>query len=345
MVSIASQFRTQKVERDDDQLLDLFRNRTALKQEFEKLRNESAQLKTRLEQQEGDVLRTRQQLEQLEGMLAQPEQAAGAGVYYQLKGVWHQGRKKLARLSAELLERYRNREAKLQIDQFNAKKTASLKAVNQDIRRVSAKIEQVSKEISAIEEQLSRSRWFWKKQRRNELQARLEVASSAHRLLTANLEKSEAQKEQQLSEVGPGFAELSTDSRRKINLTLIALAQELYIHFHGHDVGFRSRQAVIQQLGEVSYGDMAACRELTQTINEQLKSMPSSRDLYARARVRAARLKGLAVYRRESDTVPVAGSLSEILVYAEGKQTKPLRSYSVNVLVDEYWDLYSALVN
>jgi predicted nuclease with TOPRIM domain len=69
MAIIASQLLSGKKERDEEQLLQLFWNRAALKKEFAKLRGEGNQLTERLRQQEGANLRVQQRLEELEAML------------------------------------------------------------------------------------------------------------------------------------------------------------------------------------------------------------------------------------------------------------------------------------
>ncbi len=50
---------------------------------------------------------------------------------------------------------------------------------------------------------------------------------------------------------------------------------------------------------------------------------------------RADRLRRAAAYRNDTETVPMAESLS---------QSAPGGGRQVNVLVDEYWDIYKALV-
>jgi len=129
MNNLASPLRSNNSEPEEERLLKLFWNRAELKKELASLRAEGDRLKDRLQQQEGTILRSKQRLEQLEGILADPLQAANAAVFYQLRGVWHSCRKKMVRMANDLLEHQQSRENQRTVDLFDAKHRAALDVV------------------------------------------------------------------------------------------------------------------------------------------------------------------------------------------------------------------------
>jgi len=345
MVGMVLRRREQKSESEDDRLLKLFRNRTELKKEFAKLRDEGHRLQEQLQQQEGQMLRSQQQLEQLEGMLANPVQAANASVFYQLRGVWSHCRRKLMRLAEELAAHQRDREIQLDLNQFNAMKKAALSVIERHEQQARKQFESTGEKLELLRQQLSRSRGFWNYFRRRAIAAQIEVVGEQHEAEATHLEQCIEQKKRKEADPPPVFEKLSIEGRRKIDLILIAVAQELYLHFSNRNVSTLAREASVRQVSDVNYGDIEACRDMNIHIEKYLRRLPSNQDLVAAARDRIAYLEHCAGYRLETDTVPVAGSFAEIpLAVGTGGDIRGQRSVSVNVLADEYWDIYSVLL-
>jgi len=345
MVGIALRRREQKGEPDDERLLKLFRNRTELKKEFAKLRQEGHRLQEQLQQQEGVTLRSQQQLEQLEGMLAHPVQAANASVFYQLRGVWNHCRRKLTRLGEELLAHQRNREMKLDQDRFDAANKAALAVIERHEQQARTQHQAAGAELEVLRQQNLRSRGFWNYFKRRAIAAQIEIADESHEAAASHLEQCLEQKRIKEMEPPPVFGGLTVGGRRKIDLVLIAIAQELYLHFSKRDVSSLAREASVRQVTDVNYGDISACRDMNIHIEKCLRRLPSGQDLVARARNRVAYLEHSAGYRLETDTVPVAGSFAEIpITVGDGGDVEGQRSVRVNVLADEYWEVYSILL-
>ncbi len=345
MVRIATQRRGLTTEPEEDRLLNLFRNRSELKREFAKLRREGDQLKDQLRQQEGETLRSQQQLEQLEGLLAHPVQAANASVYYQLRGVWGHCRRKLARLGEDLLAHQRDREMKLELDQFNAARAASLSVIERHVQQAKKQHATTGTVLEALRRQGEQSRGIWNYFKRRAIAAQIESAAGAHQSAVAHLEQCLAQKQAKEAEPPPAFDALSVEGRRKINLALIAIGQELYLHFSKRNIARLAREASVRQVADVNYGDINACRELNIHIDQYVRSLPAGHELVANVRDRIAFLERSAGYRQESDTVPVAGSFAEIpIMDGDDFGSQGRRSIGINVLAEEYWELYSVLL-
>ena len=329
---------------DEERLMKLFWNRAELKKEFAKLRRESERLQEKLQQQEGVTLRAQQRLEQLEGMLSDPLQAANASVFYQLRGVWANCRRKLTRLSKDLTAHQTEREKQGVLGKFNADLRAAGHVFDRQIDKAREREDALSAELTGLHERRASLRGFWNVFKRRSLRGEIETLESALQGAQVHTERCEAAKAEKLSAPPPAFSGLSIDGRRKINLALIAIAQELFIHFSAHDVSVLSREASVRQVTDVNYGDVETCRKLNAHIAACLRSLPVGDELVRNVRSRAQYLGEQASYRIDTDTVPVAGSFANIQLDLEkGSVTHGRKSIPVNVLADEYWDIYTVL--
>jgi len=345
MVGIALARKDQKTESEEDRLLKLFRNRSELKKEFAKLRRSGEKLQEQLQQQEGETLRSQQQLEQLEGMLAHPVQAANASVFYQLRSIWTHCHRKLVRLNENLLTHRHDQEIKLELNQFNAIKKAALEEIEKRGQEARKQYDETGAELESLKLQHQGLRGFWNYFKRRSIAIRIVNAEMMHNAATAQLKECLEQMKVKEDMPLPEFGELSIDGRRSINLMLIAVAQELYLHFSKHSVSRLAREASVREVADVNYGDINACRELNIHIEKCMRSLPNGQELVANAGQRVAYLEKCDNYRLEDDTVPVAGSFAEIpLAIGEGGDIRGQKTVSINVLADEYWDVYSVLL-
>ena len=242
MVGIAIGRKDQETDSEEDRLLKLFRNRSELKKEFAKLRRSGEKLQEQLQQQEGETLRSQQQLEQLEGMLAHPVQAANASVFYQLRSIWMHCHRKLVRLNENLLTHRHDQEIKLELNQFNAIKKAALEEIEKRGLEARKQYDETGAELELLKQQHEGSRGFWNFFKRRSIAARIESAKMLHNVATAHLkeclEQMKAKEDMPLPELG----ELSIEGRRSINLILIAVTQELYLHFSMQNVSGLARE-------------------------------------------------------------------------------------------------------
>ena len=345
MVGIVLGRNERKSESDEDRLLKLFRNRSELKKEFAKLRESGEILKEQLQEQEGATLRSQQQLQQLERLLAHPVQAANASVFYQLKGVWGQCHRKLSRLSEHLLSHRRDQEIKFELNRFNASKKAELSAIGNQLKDAKRRFEKVEAELEGLKLERSNARGFWNIFRRAKLRRSIEALTIVHNNAKGKLKEylDQVREKDELSP--PEYGELSIEGRRSINLMLIAIAQELYLHFSLRKVSGLAREASVREVTEVNYGDINACRDMNIHIEKCIRNLPSGEQLVPLAAQRVAYLEKCASYRMDSDTVPVAGSFSEIPInFGDDGSITGKKTIKVNVLADEYWDIYKVLL-
>ncbi len=344
MASVVSNVPRQKGKAvDDDRLVDLFWNRAQLKKEFAQLRAERVTLRERIRHQEGQILRAQQRVEELEGLLADPTQAANAGVFFQLRALWGYGRRRLMRLSRDLATHELERTQRAGQHAFEQGRELELAELDARFATARERVREAQQQwMQMAKRRRSLLAWFGIGPSRDEA----ELAQEA--LTQARIERDELEqlRQSKLHEAAPDGGELELDSRRRVNLAVIALAQELLLHFDHDDLAALAREAVSRQLSDVDYGSASVCRRLSRRMAEQMQSFESIADLSARIRRRTRYLQACARYRLETDAVPVSGCFVTIPgALDDGGQPVSSQANATNVLVDEYWDLYAVLLS
>lgn len=348
MATIASPLLQRRKEPDEEQLLKLFWNRAELKKELGKLRLEKEKLIDQLRQQESVNLRAGQRLDQLENLLADPLQAANVAVYYQLRGVWQQCRKRLMRVARELAERQQNREEQHARGRFEQRRQGELAILDDKLNGLVDQARAMAADLHAAEERYRRLQGFWNYFRRRATNDRCEAIRASVDGLQAQVDRLKAERREKELEPGPAFEGLSSEGKRNINLAIVAMAQQLLVHFSEHNIAALAREAAVRSLADVSYGNATECRTLSQNIEKVVRKLETTEKLTVQMRRRAEFLKQKAQYRREIDTVPVASSFAAVpMAMTDTGDLRPVddRTIPVNVLAEEYWDIYTVLLN
>jgi hypothetical protein len=338
-VVISPALRGRPPEADAEQLIRLFWNRAELKKELARLRRERDALVEQVRQQEHAGLRAQQRLEQLESLLADPLQAANAAVYYQLRGVWQTCNRRLARFARELTDRQREREEEHALAVHTRARDAALAEIDARRSDLERQLRGLEREQHDITADLAARRSFWHYFRRRSARDRLQALRAAQEGLQTQAEVLATERRQQEADEFPGLAALGVTGLRNINLAVIALAQELLLHFAEHDVAALAHEAVSHGLAELSYGNANECRELGQRITAVLRRLEQSEQLNNRVRRRAEQLQSSARYTHDGAAIPLHDSFAVISSGSAGVRRAP-----VNVLADDYWELHSTLV-
>jgi len=334
---------------EDDQLLRLFWNRAELKREFAKVQRERERMIDQLRAQESLVLRSQQRLEQLEGLLADPARAANAAVFYQLRGIWAYGKRRLARLARDLSFRQQEREGQREVGRFEEHRQAALMAIERRLQPLEQRRTQLESELVAVHAQRLERTGFWNYFARRRLDAQQVSLTAALKSVDEQVERYTRARSEKLKEKVDVPEVVGIDGKRFVNLSVIALAQELLLEFSEKDVAAHARDASLRQVNEASYGDIQTCRELSRLIEGVLRRVERMDELAGRVRRRAEYLRVIANYRRDSDTTPAPDGLSSIPVEltrdGEPWPVKGSQEVQVNILADEYWDIHSVLLN
>jgi hypothetical protein len=348
MASIAQQLLFRRKPVEDERLLQLFWNRAELKREFARLQRDRAALADQLRQQEGSTLRWQQRLEQLEGLLADPERAANAAVFFQLRGVWQYSRRRLARLARELSTRQQEAELRRETARFEEHRKIALAAIEQRLAPLIERRVSIEAELHGVRLEQAKLTSFWKLLARRRCEHAQVVLESALAGVQSQIERYEKARHEKLRETVTPAATIDIDSKRLVNLSVIALAQELVVQLSGHNVAHMARDASLRQVNDMRYGDLQACHQTGQQVAKVLQRLDELDDLPLLVRARAEYLRRQVEYLRDADTVPIAASCAEIpVLLSAGDNPVPAndRSLPVNVLGDEYWEIYSVLLN
>jgi chromosome segregation ATPase len=320
--------RGQRESTEDERLVALFRNRAELKKELHALDDERHRLLDRLKLQEGATMRVEEQLATLERYLGRPEEGLKCLAYYQLRAVWRVASARVEQFGAELVRQQKDRERREQLAAFEAKKRDRFADVDRELVEARVLADQLQAEQQAAERRLASLNGFWNHFRRKRLadqitsrQARIDAA------LTQVTDLSDQRHEVE-SEPPPAFEGMSRDGRRAINLAVIAYAEALFERLSGEGFAELVRESMLRRVYDANYGGPAECNALIRRATGTLAELDRIQDDLADLKIRSDRLRRIARYRGEDETVPLPDSLE-----ASGV-----------VLLEEYWEVYKALV-
>ena len=333
-------------ESDDERLLNLFRNRAELKKAFADLQKALRLAEERLASQEAATRRAEERFQAIEQLLARPDTGYTALVYFQLRALWHACQERLQTLSAELRGRQEDRVRREELMRFNQGKQRQLAALDQQLAQAQDELEERRAKRNAARKALDDAHRFWAYFRRRKLAealARREDEMGGARLRLAELQDRRAAVN---AEPWPEFSGLGVKAKREINLRVIAAAQELYLHFSRDELARKARDANLNTVQEMRYGSESECKLLIGKVREAVAtlgpSVPTAEAVEARARL----IEQGAQYRSDRETVPMASSVARIELPALDPASGMRRRMpiEVNVLDEEYWNIYEALI-
>jgi hypothetical protein len=306
----------------------LFRNRAELKKELSALDEERHRLLDRLKLQEGATMRVEEQLVALEQYLGRPEEGYKCLAYFQLRAVWRGAARRLEQFAGELARQQKDRERNQQLAAFERARRERLDDIERELAEARVLADQLQAEQRLAEQQLAGLTGFWNHFRRNRL--RESIGTRRFRIdaaVTQLTDLGDRQHEIE-SEPPPLFEGLSIDGRRTVNLAVIAYAEALHQRIAAAGLADLARQSTLRRVYESSYGGREECLALIQRAGRLLAELEGMQDDLVDIKARTERLRAIATYRADGETVP---------------QYETLRSASL-VLLEEYWDVYKALL-
>lgn len=313
---------------EDERLLELFRNRAELKKELSALDEERQRLLDRLKLQEGATMRVEEQLAALERYLGRPEEGYKCLAHYQLRAVWHGAARRLEQFAGELARRQKDAERKQQLTVFERARRDRLADVERELAEARVLVDQLQAEQRLAEQQLAALNGFWNHFRRGRL--RDAIVTRRFRIDAAVTQLTDlGDRLQQIeSEPPPLFEGLSVDGRRAVNLAVIACAEALHERVASAGLMDLVRQSTLRRVYESDYGSREECQALMQRVGRLLADIDRMQDDLADIKSRTDRLRPMAAYRADGETVPQQESLQS----------------AASVLREEYWDVYKALL-
>jgi hypothetical protein len=324
----AARLAGRQVPAEDERLVALFRNRAQLKQELLALDEERHRLLDRLKLQEGATMRVEEQLDALEQYLGRPSEGYKCLAYFQLRAVWRAASGRVEQFATELARQQKDRERKSQLAAFEAAKRGRVADVDRELVEARVLADQLQAEQRLAEQRLEALSGFWNHFRRK----RLREAIGARRVridaaLTQVTDLGDRRHEAE-AEPPPTFEGLSLEGRRAINLAVIAYAEALRERLAAEGLADLARETTRRRVYDADYGGREECVSLMQRAARAIGEIGGMHDDLAALKGRTDALRGAARYRGAADTVPSPDSLRT----------------AGQVLTDEYWDVYKALL-
>jgi len=323
---------------EQERLLKLYWNRAELKKELAGLDDQLHQLRDRLKQQEAATQRAVEERESLETLLGNPELGFGALAHFQLNGLWRACHLQLEQFATELRRQQEDRERKRQLVEFHQERQSRTQLAADRLGEARSALEADEQTEAGLRAQLAAARGFWHYFKRRRLGERLARQLAQLTVARRYLEDMSEAKRTIEKEPWPEFGGLSLDGRRAINNAVIAYAQLLYARLAESGLALHARQARLKSVHECNYGARPECEALMAEIAAGLALVRSQKDIAGEIRTRTEALKSAASYRHPEDTVPDPASLPSAFLGRGVPVREP------NVLLDDYWDVYTALL-
>jgi hypothetical protein len=337
-------------EQSEDQLLKLYWNRAGVKRELKALRRERFELLDKLKEQEGAIVRAQEQLEGLERLLTNPLAAANAMVYFQLRHLWRIGAQRLEQFGREL-QLQREKRERLQLhDAEMAKRKRRLDAIAEKLTGLVDKLRTVNEDEQRLVRQLDGMNALFRLFRAPSLKKQIEGLKDGKAMLEEKLEELRQLNDRIQGEPLPEPEELSLESRRLINVAVVALAQHLVVHFAEHDLASLAKTSTERAVGDMKFGDRRDCDRMVERVREKIEELKQQKTLADQVKRRTDLLLTEIKYRNDTDSVPSVdtvqlvsrnpGAHASEIDMSRRTSDAPLR---INVLADDYWDLMAVM--
>lgn len=341
MASLSELFKAHPDEvQDNDKLVDLFRNRAELKKEFAALRNEKYQLLDRIKQQEGATARVQQKMDHLESLLLDRDWVHNVVAFYQLRRLAAHCNSKLKRFAEQLKQQREQRIQNQAIGEWNRQRNQRAADLKPLISEQRLKTQLLEDQLQSVRHKLATMNGVAKvfRGRRKEE----EIASIALRI-----EQGQA-KETKLLESLEGIQNLSPPdhkglddaTKRSINFMILAFVQQLYLHFEDDNLAAMAKEASEKSVGAINYGTKYECDEIIARIEKRWKSMEGVVDSADFLQTRAKLIAEHAMFRNDTDVVPVPGSVATVFAIDKNGVVK---EKDANLLGDNYFGVTKVL--
>jgi hypothetical protein len=328
----------------DERLLQLYWNRAELKKELTRLQDERHKLREQIRNHEGAIARAHEQIEVLEEYLGNPEIAAHALVFFQLRALWRIASAKLGRFAQQLHKQQSEREERRQLIEFDQNRRRQLADFDRRIQDARARADTLEAQLKLSEGSLANMRGFWNYFRRRRLAEEIETERAQWDSAVMQVTDLSDDRAQLENKQPPPFEEISVDGRRVVNTAVIAYAQQLVASLSTGGLAMLAKETTSKRLFDVRYGDRDECARLMALLREALAVLKDDSDDLSGLKERTDAVRSGASYRSDADTVPLTDSIGVLpLPSAPVSGLETGNRAGVNVLVDDYWELYQAL--
>lgn len=330
---------------EDERLLRLYWNRAELKKELSRLRDERHTLLERIRAQEAAAARSVEQLQVLEEYLGNPDIAVHALVYFQLRALWRLASAKLARFGRLLQQQQADREHRRQLIEFDQERRRQLADFDRRIQDARSQADILEGQLKLMEAKLAAMRGFWNYFRRRRLLEEIELERAQWDTAATQVTDLSDDRANAEAMPAPPFAGISIEGRRVVNTAVIAYAQQLATSLSQGGLALLAKETTTKRLFDVHYGGREDCARLTGLLRQALAALKDENEDLGGLKERTDALRAGASYRSDADTVPLTDSIGTLPApSAPVSGLESVNRAGVNVLVDDYWDLYQALM-
>jgi len=341
VTNLTGLFKTEPEEtRDNDKLVDLFRNRAELKKEFAALRDEKYQLQDRIKEHEGATARAQQQLDHLENLLSDREWVHSVVAFYQLRRLAAKCSAKLSKFAEQLKQQREQRAHGHLLAEWNEQRGEQAAAIEAEIGEQRLQSQLLEDRLQAVRHKLAAMNSFVKMFRRNSLEADIDqIVARTERVQAKENELLRAL--QEIQDVDPPDPEgLDIASKRTINFMILSFVQQLYLHFEEDGLAAMAKESTEKSVGAVNYGSKYECDEITERVEKRLDTVKSVAEFAEVLQKRAKLIAGHAMFRNDDDVVPVPGSVATVY---EIDPNGVVREKDLSILGDNYFGVAKAL--
>jgi len=326
----------EKPEEESEKLLQLYWNRAELKKEFAGLRNEQYRLQERVKQQEGSTARVQQKLDHLERLLLDPEWVYNVIIYYQLKQLNLRCQSKLEKFAEQLKQQREQRQHNRLVGNWNERRAQEAAGIERQIVEQRMQVQMLEDQLQAERHRLVTMSGFLKIFRRRSVTAILDN-------LAETIESAQLQEEELLlhydeiqNRVPPDTEGLDIATKRLINFTILAFAQQLFLHFDEDGIAGMAKEAAEKSVGAINYGGKKECDVIVGRVQKLADSFDNVSDFADVLQQRAKLIAEIAQFRSNDDAVPVSRTVSTLFAISRKGVVK---ESDANLLGDNYWNL------
>ncbi|HKE93349.1 MAG TPA: hypothetical protein VKB34_03505 [Povalibacter sp.] len=329
---------------DEERLLQLYWNRAELKKELGRLQQERHELLEEIKKHEGTTIRAQERLEELQDHLGDPEVAMHALVYFQVRALWKAGAARVAHFTAQLRQQQQERERRRQLIEFDQTRRRQLAEFDRRVAEARAETQTLEAQLKLQESELAAMRGFWNYFRRKRLAEELvDVRARWDTAATRVTDLSDDRAAIEDQQPAPP-RDLSVDGKRIVNTAVIAYAQQLVAALSAGGLAMLAKESTAKSVFELRYGSREDCVRLMSLLREAKSVVSRENEDLAGLKERIDVLRAGASYRSDADTIPLTDSIGTLPLATPVSGLESIDRAGVNVLVDDYWDVYEALL-
>jgi hypothetical protein len=269
-----------------------------------------------------------------------PDWAHNVITFYQLRGLALRCERKLARFSEQLKQQREQKQHNTILVGWNEERNRDSRALERKLLEQRDSVHHLEDRLQAERHRLMSMSGFLRIFRKrsvtsilDNIAAQIEEAHRGERQIIVALEEIKIRKP-------PDNQGLDIASKRSINLMILAFAQQLYLHFADDKLSAMAKEASEKSVGAINYGARQESEQLLQRIKKRRDAMEQNTDFAAVLQKRAKLIGENAMYRNETDAVPVAGTVATLFDFDANGLVK---QGEVNILGENYWGISKVL--